>query len=141
MSKKNKILVELLEKQKKDVDNNIKLQYDDLRRITKYINTSIFSNNCCVWTGHVANTNNKKKCKYINFYFKNKKVALHRLLYSNYIGPLKKKEYLKFSCNNRGLCCNVTHLEKHKYSTISNDDKSQKKNKKKVKKNFEIVFD
>jgi hypothetical protein len=60
--------------------------------------------------------NNTNKGTYVNFYFKNKKVALHRLLYSNFVAPLDTSEYLKFNCENKGICCNVNHYEKYKYS-------------------------
>ena len=63
--------------------------------------------------------NNLDKGTYVNFYFRNKKVALHRLLYSNYREPLDSSDYLKCSCENKGMCCNVHHYEKYKYSKIS----------------------
>ena len=50
--------------------------------------------------------------KYINFYFKGKKCALHRLLYLNYVGKLENKEYLKYKCKNKGVCCNINHFNK-----------------------------
>ena len=43
---------------------------------------------------------------------KNKKIALHRLLYCNFIEPLNDNEYLKFTCNNKGKCCSLKHLKK-----------------------------
>ena len=60
--------------------------------------------------------NNSNKGTYVNFYFRNKKVALHRLLYSNFVAPLDSSEYLKFNCDNKGICCNINHYEKYKYS-------------------------
>ena len=74
--------------------------------------------------------NNMHKGTYINFYFKNKKVALHRLLYSNYVSPLTIHEYLKFSCENKGVCCNVTHYKKYKYSDSTQVNREKKNNKK-----------
>jgi hypothetical protein len=54
-------------------------------------------------------------------------VALHRLLYSNFVAPLDSSEYLKFNCENKGICCNVNHYEKYKYSkTHQIADKKQK---------------
>lgn len=88
-----------------------------MKRICKYIDTSIFDKNkCCLWNGYITNINNSNKGTYVNFYFRNKKVALHRLLYSNFVAPLNSSEYLKFNCDNKGICCNINHYEKYKYS-------------------------
>ena len=115
MSKKtsDKVLSELLSNQLKNIDKQKKLDYSDIRRLTKYINKSIFnSNECVLWNGYITNLNNKSKGTYINFFFKQKKYALHRLLYINYIGPLYDDEYLKFTCENKGCCCNINHIQK-----------------------------
>lgn len=112
----SELLNELLSKQLKDVSIEKKLQFTDLKRICKYIDKSIFDENiCCLWDGYVTNTNNINKGIYINFYFKGNKMALHRLLYVNFVGPLSSNEYLKFNCDNKGRCCNVMHLKKFKY--------------------------
>ena len=101
----NELLMELINKQLKTIDPKKKLQYCDLKRICKYITTSIFDENqCCMWGGYITNSNNSCKGAYINFYFRNKKAALHRLLYSNFIEDLAKDEYLKFNCENKGRC-------------------------------------
>lgn len=123
MSKNSeKVLSELLSRQLKKVDTSKKFEYSDIKRISKYLDKSIFSNDECVlWRGYITNFNNQSKGVYINFYFRKKKYALHRLLYSNYIGTLFDDEYLKFTCPNRGICCNVNHLTKFKY----NDDKEK----------------
>lgn len=116
-SDSNKIFRELIKNQIKDVPSKWKLTINDIKRICKYIDTSIFdATRCCIWNGYVTNANNSNKGVYVNFYFKNKKVALHRLLYSNFVSPLDSSEYLKFSCDNKGVCCNVNHYEKYKYS-------------------------
>ena len=60
---------------------------------------------------------------YINFYFRGKKIALHRLLYINFIGNLDDDEYIKFSCTNKGKCCNLNHLIKYKY--VNNKQKNK----------------
>ena len=112
MSKKSIILEEMAKKQVKNIDPDKMLSYRDMGRIVKNINTSIFSEkSCCIWTGYVTNVWNHKST-YINFYFKKRKIALHRLLYNNFIGPITDTEYIKFSCNNRGRCCNVLHFVK-----------------------------
>ena len=114
MMKKSDILNELLERQNKNIPSNVKLGFNDMKRITKYIDTSIFSNNCCIWNGYITNKGTTKPI-YINFFFRDKKMALHRLLYKNYIGDLKDDEYLKYSCENKGTCCSLSHMIKYKY--------------------------
>lgn len=114
--KNNKMFKELIQKQRKNIPNDKKLQLNDLKRICKYIDTSIFNKTmCCVWSGYITNKNNATKGTYINFYFRKKKVALHRLLYYNFIDDLNTDEYLKFNCDNKGMCCNIYHLKKFKY--------------------------
>ena len=86
---KDDILKELLSKQLKNVSSSKKLQFSDVKRICKYIDNSIFNENkCCLWDGYVTNMNNTCKGTYINFFFRKKKVALHRLLYVNFVGSL-----------------------------------------------------
>lgn len=123
MAKKSVILDEMTKNQIKHIDDDKTLSYNDMSRIVKNINTSIFSQtSCCIWTGYVTNVWNHKST-FINFYFKKKKVALHRLLYNNFIGPISDTEYIKFSCNNKGRCCNVLH-----FSKLSNDELDNKNN-------------
>jgi hypothetical protein len=123
----DEILRELLNKQIDDVDIDKKMQYSDLKRMCKYIDTSIFDEDqCCIWKGYVTNSNNSKKGTYINFYFKGKKAALHRLLYCNFVEELSNECYLKFNCENKGTCCNISHLKKFYY----NKEKPIKKSKK-----------
>lgn len=130
----NEIFKELLKNQLPNVPSQWRLNINDMKRICKYINSSIFDlENCCIWNGYVTNMNNTNKGTYVNFYFKNKKVALHRLLYSNFVAPLDSSEYLKFNCDNKGICCNINHYEKYKYSK-SNNTKKKNLNKKKLKK-------
>ena len=126
----NEIFKELIRYQLPDVPYQWKLNINDMKRICKYIDTSIFDrNNCCIWNGYITNMNNSNKGTYVNFYFKNKKVALHRLLYSNFMAPLDSSEYLKFNCENKGICCNVYHYEKYKYSKNYNMSKKEPKQK------------
>jgi CRISPR/Cas system-associated endoribonuclease Cas2 len=107
----NYFLQELIDKQLKNVDFEHKLSYSDMKRICKNLKKSIFNKNdeCAIWGGYI--TNNKNGKQYINFYFKKKKVALHRLLYINYIGNVNSSEYLKLSCTNSGKCCSINHLK------------------------------
>lgn len=112
-----KILNELISSQRDETPIDRKLRYKDLCRITKYIATSIFDqNDCCLWDGYITNLTNISKGTYINFYFRNKKVALHRLLYENFVEIMDDDEYLKYTCENRGKCCNVKHMIKYKYN-------------------------
>jgi hypothetical protein len=131
----NELFKELIEKQKDNLPISQKLQFNDIKRICKYINQSIFDQNkCVIWNGYVTNSNNQTKGKYINFYFRKKKVALHRLLYTNFIEDLSENEYLKFSCENKGTCCNIHHLNKFTYNKPINRkiNKIKENQKKKI---------
>jgi len=113
---KKKILKELISRQLLDVPQDKRLQYRDLCRITKYLSSSIFGNECCIWKGYITNIKNARKGTYINFFFRNKKVAIHRLFYANFVGELSDDEYIKFNCDRKGKCCNINHLIKYKYN-------------------------
>jgi len=136
----NEIFKELIKYQLSDIPAQWKLNINDMKRICKYIDTSVFdANKCCIWNGYITNINNSNKGTYVNFYFRNKKVALHRLLYSNFVAPLDSSEYLKFNCNNKGVCCNVNHYEKYKYSKNTIVSKKEFKPKE-PKKDIQIEF-
>lgn len=120
----NDILKKLVKRQLKNISPEYKLSNSDLMRISNNLTSDIFSNDCCIWNGYITNNNNNR-AKYINFYFNKKKIALHRLLYINFKGELKKNEYIKYSCNNKGKCCNINHIKKK----VTNQKKI-KKNKK-----------
>jgi len=112
----DKLLKELKNNQLENVPDDWKMEIGDMKRICQYINSSIFDDHkCTLWHGYITNENNSEKGKYVNFYFNKKKVALHRLLYHNYIGADDEKFYLKFKCANKGQCCNIHHYEKHQY--------------------------
>ena len=104
----NNILIELLENQKKNLPYDKKLLYNDLKRISKKLSFSIFNDECSLWNGYIIYSKNI----YINFYFNKKKYSLNRLLYINYIDDLDDSEYIKYSCNNKGICCNINHMYK-----------------------------
>jgi hypothetical protein len=129
---KKKILDELIIKQLKNVPIERKLHNKDLRRIVKYINSPIFDEEkCCMWNGYVTNETNSKRGTYVNFFFRNKKVALHRLLFENFIGPLGEDYYLKFSCDDNlsdGKCCNINHMIKYKYNSFQKIDENENNN-------------
>ena len=115
------ILVELIQNQRKNISNDKKLLYNDLKRISKYLSYSIFRNECSLWNGYITVIKNDEKNSYINFYYNGKKYALHRLLYINFIGELNDSEYIKFRCPNKGKCCNINHF----YKNNKNDENTQ----------------
>lgn len=128
----NYLLSELLDRQLKNLPTSKRLQFSDLKRIANYIQGNIFDvEKCCLWTGYITNNNNTSKGTYINFYHRNKKVALHRLLYINFVGELNDSEYLRFKCKEKGKCCNINHLEKYQYNKpkqINDSSKIQSNN-------------
>jgi hypothetical protein len=103
----------------------------DIQRIVQHTTTSIFDKEkCAIWTGYITNLQNKRKGTYVNFYFRNKKkVALHRLLYANFKGDISPTEYIKYSCPNKGKCCNVNHMVKFEYNSPDSDENDEKKDK------------
>lgn len=144
-SEKKKFLKELTDNQLKNVNHDRKLHFKDFRRIIKYINSSIFDDTkCCMWDGYVTNDTNSKRGTYVNFFFKNKKVALHRLLYENFVGQLGDDYYLKFSCDeekNCGKCCNIYHMIKYKYNNLIKNNKINTKVNNKKNTKIDIIYD
>ena len=138
----NFLLMELLKRQNKNISSDKKLKYNDIKRISKFLSSSIFSEDkCSIWTGYITNEKNQSKGTYVNFYFNKKKIALHRLLYINYIGDVSNNEYIKFSCKNKGRCCNINHMEKYFYCKNINykdGDNNSLNEKEKVLNNNEI---
>jgi len=113
----NIILKELLNKQLKNINIQNKLNFNDIKRISKFLTTSIFDDNkCSLCNVYIKNENNNLKGTYINFYYNKKKIALHRLLYENYIDRINEDDYIKFTCQNKGKCCNINHLKKFSYN-------------------------
>lgn len=108
---KNQILIDMIHKQRSNLAFKYKLEFEDIKRIINNINYNPFEDKCCIWNGYITN-GNKEKARYINFYFKHRKIALHRLLYINYKGDISDTQYLKFTCPNKGICCNLNHIEK-----------------------------
>jgi hypothetical protein len=145
---KNKILVELINNQLDDIENKKRLDVKSLQRISRNIEDSLFGDKCVIWQGYITYIESTN-VHYVNFFFNGKKHALHRLLYLNFIGDVKSNEYLKYSCPNKGKCCNINHiykinskktldLEKNtsENSEISSDDSSLD-NKKYIKKSLD----
>lgn len=127
--KDGQIIAEMIRNQLSDIEKTKRLQHTDFKRISKYLNQSIFLPSICtLWQGYVTDRREKNKGSYINFYFNKKKVALHRLLYINFLGNLADDEYVKFKCTNKGKCCNVYCLEKHQYKRIPQQSHKPSKN-------------
>jgi hypothetical protein len=113
---REQIINEMIHRQLPNIPEDRKLLFDDMQRIGKFVNQSMFDENtCAVWNGYITNEQNEAKGTYINFYFNKKKMALHRILYVNFVGEIGKNEYIRYTCENRGKCCNVTHMKKHAY--------------------------
>ena len=122
-------LKELLTNQLKNINQTKRLNYNDIKRISKFLSSSIFDQTqCSLWNGYITNEKNQSKGTYINFYFNQKKIALHRLLYLNFIGDILNTEYLKFSCPNKGKCCNIHHLKKYSYNSLVPNNSINKPN-------------
>lgn len=119
------LLRELISKQLNVITPQHRLQITDLKRVSKKLSSSIFSNRCSLWKGYVTNINKVEKGMYINFFYNGKKSALHRLLYVNFVGDLSDNEYVKFTCENKGKCCNVNHLKKYYYNISEDSPKKQ----------------
>jgi hypothetical protein len=125
---KNKLLTELCLKQRKKADKKYFLELNDLIRLLKNIDNSIFNQNECVlWKGYLTKCNNNKSC-YVNFYLKKRKLALHRILYINFIDDLDIKYYLKYTCNNPGKCCNINHIIKVYNENDDNNNNNNNEN-------------
>jgi hypothetical protein len=126
---KNNFFKELLTKQLKNICASKKLLFSDIKRISKFLSDTIFDENkCSLWNGYITNEKNQSKGTYINFYFNKKKIALHRLLYINYIGDISNDEYIKFSCDNKGKCCCIYHMKKYSYNKQGEDIDSDNSN-------------
>lgn len=140
---KNKILVELINNQIENIDNDKKLDVKSLQRISRNVENSLFSDNCVFWQGYITYIQ-RTDVHYINFFFNGKKHALHRLLYLNFIGDLKKNEYLKYKCDNKGKCCNINHILKinSKKKSLEKDEIIKKDNiHNKNKNSIELISD
>jgi len=117
--------LELLKsKQLNIIPKNKKLKDNDLKRIIKYTDNCLFGNECSLWKGYITNN----KSKYVNFYFNGNKLALHRLLYLNFISNIDDNIYLSHTCKNGGICCNINHIiikknkiKKNKKNTVEFD--------------------
>jgi len=107
----NEIYMDLIKRQRKCCKDSKKLNMSELKRISKNLNVPIFdTEECSIWTGYITNNESLTKPSYINFYYRTKKIALHRLLYENFFDSLEDNQYIKFTCKNKGKCCNIKHF-------------------------------
>ena len=140
----NTIYRELLKKQKKNIEIKNKFSPNDLKRVAKYLKKSIFiKDKCNIWAGYITNNKNESKGTYINFYLKKKKIALHRLLYINFVESLNSNEYIKYTCENKGRCCSINHMKKIKYRNKilkKMKEKDIKKIEKNIKKKYKNIL-
>jgi hypothetical protein len=111
------ILAHLLIIQREEINENYKLDIYLIVKVIKLLGSTLLENlvkhnrlECWLYK-------NKYKTNNINFYIKGKKIALHRILYINFIDELDKNIYLKHSCNNNN-CYNIYHLEKANLNDI-----------------------
>ena len=131
---------ELFKKQLIDVQKSKKISRSDMWRIVKHTDVSIFNNEeCCLWNGYITNIKHRSKGVYVNFYFRKRKVALHRLLYANYVGEINRSDYIRYSCPNKGRCCNITHMLKVNY--IQKDDSEESEDSVESEDSFERIDD
>lgn len=122
----NDLVAEMIRNQLDTVQVDFRLTHCDLKRIAKYVEQSIFTPNICtLWQGYVTDRKKSNKGSYVNFYFRRKKIALHRLLYINFMGPLQENEYVRFRCKNKGHCCNINCLEKNRYTLYASGPDSK----------------
>jgi len=136
MNKKN-IIKELLNNRITTCPQDYKLSDSDIIKISNNIDKSIFNKNeCSIWKGYITNNKNSRR-EYINYKINNKNKVLHRILYNNYVSELKKNEYIKFICNNKGKCCNINHLKKIK-NKVKNNNNNNNNN---FKNNSIVSFD
>ena len=122
----NILFNEMIEKQLPNVLIN-KLSESDIQRITNKLNDSIFNNNCVLYQGVYYKKNNKF---YIPFYYNYKKISLTRVLYINYVESVNSNTHIKYTCNNKGLCCCLNHmiLSKTNINTINNNNNNNNDN-------------
>ena len=105
------ILGKLMNDQRDNIQIEYRMLYNDLKRLSQYIDDDFFTDMCCIWKRKIDYHNKK----YITFYFNKKKISLYRLLYINFENSLGQDEYIRTLCPNKGLCCNVRHFQKFKY--------------------------
>lgn len=108
------------------VGNYAKLELEDMYRIASNVPIDIFcSHNCIYYNGYLKTkklkSGNETKCEY-QISFKGKKVLLNRLLYHNFIDNIKINDIIVNTCKNKGICCNIRHLQKKSNNNNNNNN-------------------
>lgn len=99
-------LISLQRKEVPDIGLYGKLDFEDLKRIDRCISGDpLKSNKCCLYLRKLV------KNSYSTFSFRGKKTSILRILYHNYIDDIKPNSRIKYSCENKGLCCNLNHFK------------------------------
>ena len=117
------IINQILTKQRETCNENKKLTYKDMSKIMSRVNNEDFLNSesCILWNkkSNTIKTENE---------ITNKRNIIQRLLYENFMGDLKRTQFIKFRCRNISKCCNIKHFYKCERSD-KNKDKDCRLNK------------
>lgn len=109
MSSRQDNLRNLLCSQRKDIpDKGLygKLQFEDMKRLDMCISGDIIiSDKCCLYIGQTVSN------RYCTFSFRGKKTSILRMLYHNFVDDIEPDLRLKYTCENKGLCCNLSHFD------------------------------
>ena len=142
MSSKQDELRHLICTQRKEVpDIGLygKLCFDDLKRVDRTISGDItYSSDCCMYNGTTIGD------KYATFSYRGKKTSLIRLLYHNLVEDVNPDMRIEWSCENKGLCCNLSHFDmisKETPETEENSDDRMKIHEKEEKEENIFKFD
>jgi hypothetical protein len=73
---------------------------ESLQLILKNVDNN--DKNCWIWRGH-------RRKKFGTIYLRNREIAVHRIIYEKFKGPIPKGLLIRHTCNN-SLCCNPEHL-------------------------------
>ena len=121
----NRILIEMCVRQRANVQEKYKLSAKEMRRLIQSLEygKSIFgspTDPCVLWTGYMVEKDGKYQ--YVNFYIRNKRYSLHRVLYDNFIGSADESKQLKHICSNPAICCNLGHIVPKRPCKSTNED-------------------
>jgi len=129
MSSPQNQLRHLINNQRSDIiksGNYGKMDFQDVKRIDRYIQGDIFlPNECCIYMGEIKN-------KYSTISYNRKKVSVLRLLYHNYVHEIEKKDIIEYLCDNSGVCCSLHHFK------IKNKEHIFKQSKHKMNIDYDI---
>lgn len=108
-------LAELVRNQLLDVPEENRLRLTDMERLAKFSDGHSYFDpvRSTLFVGYVNKNRPQDTC--ITFFFRKKKVALHRLLFQNYLGELTFRHYVRHLCGHRYSCVNILHLRRNDY--------------------------